>query len=131
MITKGIKSANQIQMQDKNGEPMVPVIGDKGGMLVEIADGELDTLEATTLHANVMTLNTEEQSIGIGGKKVTTISIANYSETANVTVDVDGTNYVIGPNIATDLLINKVVTTILLSATAAETKVQYVIKGVE
>lgn len=131
MISKGIKSANQIQMQNKNGEPMVPVIGEKGGMLVEIADGELDTLEATTLFANVMAANIEEQTIGVGGKKVTTIGIANYGEEAKVTIDVDGKSFVIGPNVATELLINKVVTTVGISATADGTNVQYVIKGIE
>lgn len=131
MISKGIKSANQIQFQDQNGNPTVPVIGAKGGMLVEIADGELDALEATTLFANVMAANIEEQTIGVGGKKVTTIGIVNYGEEAKVTVDVDGKSFVIGPNVATELLINKVVTTVGISATADGTNVQYVIKGIE
>lgn len=131
MITKGIKSANQVQFQDQNGNPTVPVIGAKGGMLVEIADGELDALEATTLFANVMAANIEEQTIGVGGKKVTTIGIVNYGEEAKVTVDVDGKSFVIGPNVATELLINKVVTTVGISATADGTNVQYVIKGIE
>lgn len=131
MITKGIKSANQVQFQDQNGNPTVPVIGAKGGMLVEIADGELDTLEATTLFANVMAANIEEQTIGVGGKKITTIGIVNYGEEAKVTVDVDGKSFVIGPNVATELLINKVVTTVGISATADGTNVQYVIKGIE
>lgn len=131
MISKGIKSANQVQFQDQNGNPTVPVIGAKGGMLVEIADGELDALEATTLFANVMAANIEEQTIGVGGKKVTTIGIVNYGEEAKVTVDVDGKSFVIGPNVATELLINKVVTTVGISATADGTNVQYVIKGIE
>lgn len=131
MISKGIKSANQVQFQDQNGNPTVPVIGAKGGMLVEIADGELDALEATTLFANVMAANIEEQTIGVGGKKVTTIGIANYGEEAKVTVDVDGKSFVIGPNVATELLINKTVTTVGISATADGTNVQYVIKGIE
>ena len=131
MITKGIKSANQVQFQDQNGNPTVPVIGAKNGVLVEIADGELDTLEATTLFANVMAANIEEQTIGVGGKKVTTIGIVNYGEEAKVTIDVDGKSFVIGPNVATELLINKVVTTVGISATADGTNVQYVIKGIE
>lgn len=131
MISKGIKSANQVQFQDQNGNPTVPVIGGKNGLLVEIADGELDTLEATTLFANVMAANIEEQTIGVGGKKVTTIGIANYGEEAKVTIDVDGKSFVIGPNVATELLINKVVTTVGISATADGTNVQYVIKGIE
>lgn len=84
----------------------------------------------TTLYAGVMTVGTQAQTIGVS-KKVTQISIANYSESADVTVEVDSKSYVIGSNIATDLPIEKVVGTIGLSSTEANTKVQYVVKGVE
>lgn len=130
MVTDGIKTANQVQFQKADGTPSVPIIGNKG-LLVEIGEGELDTLEATTLYANVMTANTEEQTIGIGGKKVTEIEIANFSDEAKATISVDESNFVIGPGIATTLLINKTVTTVGISATVANTDVQYVIKGVE
>lgn len=84
----------------------------------------------TTLYAGVMTVGLQAQTIGVS-KKVTQISIANYSESADVTVEVDNKSYVIGSNIATDLTIGKVVGTVGLSATEADTKVQYVIKGVD
>lgn len=84
----------------------------------------------TTLYAGVLTVGTEAQTIGVS-KKVTQISIANYSESADVTVEVDSKSYIIGSNIATDLPIEKVVGTIGLSSTEANTKVQYVVKGVE
>lgn len=84
----------------------------------------------TTLQAGVVTVGTTEQTIGVNAK-VTEISIANYSETANIAISIDQTSYVIAPNLAMDLPINKTVGTIGLSSTEADTKVQYVIKGVD
>lgn len=131
MTSDGVKTANQVQFQKADGTPTVPVVGDNGGVMVELADGSLPTVnKPTTLYANVITANTEEQTIGVNSE-VKEISIANYSETANVTVSAANKNYTIGPNIAVDLPINKVVTNVGIAATAADTKVQYVIKGVE
>lgn len=131
MTSDGVKTANQVQFQKADGTPTVPVVGDNGGVMVELADGSLPTTnKPTTLYANVITANTEEQTIGVNSE-VKEISIANYSETANVTVSAAGKNYIVGPNMAIDLPINKVVTNVGISATAADTKVQYVIKGVE
>lgn len=131
MISDGVKTANQVQFQKADGTPTVPVVGDNGGVMVELADGSLPTVnKPTTLYANVITANTEEQTIGVNSE-VREISIANYSETANVTVSAANKNYTIGPNIAVDLPINKVVTNVGISATAADTQVQYVIKGVD
>ena len=131
MTSDGVKTANQVQFQKEDGTPTVPVVGDNGGVMVELADGSLPTVnKPTTLYANVITANTEEQTIGVNSE-VREISIANYSETANVTVSAANKNYTIGPNIAVDLPINKVVTNVGIAATAADTKVQYVIKGVK
>lgn len=131
MTSDGVKTANQVQFQKADGTPTVPVVGDNGGVMVELADGSLPTVnKPTTLYANVLTANTEEQTIGVN-KEVTEIYIANYSDTASVTVSAANKNYTIGPNMAVDLTINKVVTNVGISATAADTKVQYVIKGVE
>lgn len=131
MTSDGVKTANQVQFQKADGTPTVPVVGDNGGVMVELTDGSLQTVnKPTTLYANVITANTEEQTIGVNSE-VKEISIANYSETANVTVSAANKNYTIGPNIAVDLPINKVVTNVGIAATEADTKVQYIIKGVE
>lgn len=131
MTSDGVKTANQVQFQKADGTPTVPVVGDNGGVMVELADGSLPIVnKPTTLYANVLTANTEEQTIGVN-KEVTEIYIANYSDTASVTVSAANKNYTIGPNMAVDLTINKVVTNVGISATAADTKVQYVIKGVD
>lgn len=131
MTSDGVKTANQVQFQKADGTPTVPVVGDNGGVMVELADGSLPTAnKPTTLYANVITANTEEQTIGVN-KEVTEIYIANYSDTASVTVSAANKNYVIGPSMAVDLTINKTVTNVGIAATAADTKVQYVIKGVD
>ena len=110
----------------ENGEVYVIIGGGSGGEKQKV----ITESKETTLYAAVLTLNTEEQTIGLANK-VTEISIANYSETANVLLSVDEANYVIAPNIAVDLPINKSVGIVGLSATEADTKVQYVIKGEE
>lgn len=84
----------------------------------------------TTLSAGIITAGTTEQTIGVA-KKVTEISIANCSETANITVSVGQKNFVVAPNLAVDLPINNTVTEIGITSTEADTKVQYVVKGEE
>ncbi len=122
---------------NENGEVKNVKVTDAGAIKVAMEDsGSSKAQEVivktneTTLYAGILTVGTTEQTIGVS-KKITQISIANYSETANVTVAVDETNYTIAPNLAVDLPINKSVGIVGLSATEADTKVQYVIKGEE
>ena len=120
---------------DENGNLKNIKVTEEGAITVQISSGEEDSRvvtesKETTLYAGVITANTSEQTIGVN-KKVTQISIANYSESANVLVSVDDENYTIAPNIALDLPINKTVSLVGLSATENDTKVQYVIKGEE
>ncbi len=120
---------------DENGNLKNIKVTEEGAIIVQISSGEEDSRvvtesKETTLYAGVITANTSEQTIGVN-KKVTQISIANYSESANVLVSVDDENYTIAPNIALDLPINKTVSLVGLSATENDTKVQYVIKGEE
>ncbi len=120
-----------LQGFDENGNLRDVKVSEDGEILVKMQGGsDTGDKEETTLYAGILTLNTTEQTIGIN-KKVTEISIANYSETANVTISVDEENFVIAPNLAVDLPINKVVSIVGLAATEADTKVQYVIKGEE
>lgn len=83
----------------------------------------------TTLNASVQTVGTTASTIAIN-KKVTTIDVANYSETADVTITIGTLAAVIGCGIATTLTINADVTSISLQSTEADTKVQIVVKGV-
>ncbi len=84
----------------------------------------------TTLNASVLTVGTEASVIEVN-KKVTEIEIANYSETANITMEVGTLNAVIGSNIATSFPIGKDIENISLQSTEEGTQVQIVVKGVE
>ena len=110
----------------KNGELYVVINGGSGS-----GQGGGSTIiqsNETTLSAGIITAGTTEQTIGVA-KKVTEISIANCSETANITVSVGQKNFVVAPNLAVDLPINNTVTEIGITSTEADTKVQYVVKG--
>lgn len=133
MIMNNVKTANQIQVQDANGNPVVPVVGSNGGMLVEMATGEIKVAkENTALASAYVTVGTTATQVSITADKVTGISVANYSEEATLTITVGTVSYVVGPNLALDIPINKSgISSISFTASAADTKVQYVIKGVE
>lgn len=133
MNMNNVKTANQIQVQDANGNPVVPVVGSNGGMLVEMATGEIKIAkENTTLISAYVTVGTTATQVNITADKVTGISVANYSEEATLTITVGTVSYVVGPNVALDIPINKSgISSISFTASAADTKVQYVIKGVE
>lgn len=116
----------------ENGELLIKINGENKATIDNTSENPvpvaINNIE-TTLYAGTMTLNTTEQTIGVN-KNVTELSIANYSETANVIVSVDETtNFTIAPNLALDIPINKNVAIIGLSATESDTKIQYVIKG--
>lgn len=114
---------------DNNGEYKAVKTNENGNLEV-VVNGGSTTEQETTLNASVQTVGTTATSISIN-KKVTAIDIANYSESANVTLGIGNASYVIGSSVATTLTINKDVTTISLTATEADTKVQIVVKGVE
>lgn len=113
--------------ENKKGIPLQT--DSNGNLKVVVTDGSAGGSE-TTLNASVQAVGTTATSISIN-KKVTTIDVANYSETADITLTIGSTSYVIGASIATTLTINKDVTNISLISTTAGTKVQLVIKGVE
>lgn len=100
-----------------------------GNLEVVIADGSSVGTE-TTLNASLQTIGTNATSISIN-KKITSIDIANYSETGTVTLTVGTLQAQIGGNVATTLTINKNIENISLVSTEADTKVQIVVKGVE
>lgn len=104
----------------------------KGAIKVSLEDENTQTTEErleTTLLANVQTINNESTVINVN-KEVTEIDIANYSDEANLTLQVNNKNFIIGSNLTVEFPINQIVNSFSLSSTA-ETKVQYVIKGLE
>ena len=96
----------------------------------ENSGGETSQQVETTLNASIQTVGTTAITVAIN-KKVTSIDIANYSETADITVTTGDLSATIGANIATTLVVNKDVTNISLTSTVADTKVQLIVKGVE
>lgn len=117
---------------DSNGE-MRNVRTDENGILkVAIEEREEQTEEKvnTTLKAEIMTVGTTATSVSIA-KKITKIMIANYSETANITLNIGTQNFVIGENIACDLNINKHVENISITSSEDNTKIQVIIEGEE
>lgn len=136
---------------NENGELKNVKVTDEGEILVKMAGGGGQTTQEveivntsenpvpvqitnteeieTTLNASIQTVGTTASTVAIN-KKVTTIDVANYSETADVTVTVGNLVAVIGCGIATTLTINADVTNISLQSTEADTKVQIVVKGV-
>lgn len=97
-----------------------------GNLEVVVSGGSSET----TLNSSVQTVGTTATSISIN-KKITSIDIANYSETGTVTLTVGTLQAQIGGNVATTLTLNKNIENISLVSTEADTKVQIVVKGVE
>lgn len=103
-----------------------------GNIKVSIVNEEIKTTsdKEIVLASAVATIGTTASTISVNGN-VTNIMIANYSEEANVTLTIGQKTIVIGSNIATDIPVNEEVTSIGIVASAADTKVYYVIKGKE
>lgn len=106
----------------KDGKLLVD-IGEQGG-------GDTSQEVETTLNASVHTVGTSATIIEIN-KKVTSIMIANFSESANLSVTIAGNTFVICNGIATSFSINKEVDNISITATEEDTKVQVIVEGVE
>jgi len=130
-MDKGIRNSHQILGVGDDGFLKNLHMTNNGELKVVISESASgDSKVETTLKAEIINVGISTQTIDIN-KKVTSISIANYSETSNINIEIDGIIYVIGANIATELPINKEISVINISATAANTKLQYIIKGVE
>ena len=84
----------------------------------------------TTLLCEKKTINIEESTISVG-KKVTKISLANFSDTSDVTITIGEKILVIAPIVTIDLPINSVVESFTIKASENNTEIQLVIEGVE
>lgn len=102
---------------DEDGNLKVKVVSEEGGQTEE---------KEVTLLSELLTVGTTATTKEIN-KKVTSIMVANYSETANVTIN----TFVIGPNLALELPINELITNLSITATEDNIKIQLVVKGVE
>ncbi len=115
-------------------------------LIAEGSSGNIDNLGATlgqmiyfTVQPTLDSSGNPITSVEIGEnffdipyeKNITSIDIANYSDTANITLTAGELEATIGNNIAVTLPINKELKNISLVSTEDDTPVQIVIKGVE
>lgn len=123
-----------IQGITKNGDLKNIMVNEDGTLPVRIEGEEIAVSQTSdievTLNSSILTLSQETQTVNIG-KKVTMIMIANYSETADVSMTINDNIYQIGSNLALELPMNLVIDSLTLSSTEADTKIQLVVKGVE
>ena len=120
----------------ENGEMKNVRLNDDGALKVALESTE-DGIKTTsnqdreiTLVASVLSGGTDAQPIVVD-KKVTSIMVANYSETADITLNAGGKDLQIGANLALELPVNLQVENLTLTSTEADTKIQLVVKGVE
>lgn len=120
----------------EKGEMKNLKLNDNGAVKVSLEAGS-EGIETTsskdreiTLNASVLNIGTEATTIVVN-KKVTSIMVANYSETADVTLNAGGTDLQIGANLALELPVNLQVENLSITSTEADTKIQLVVKGVE
>lgn len=114
---------------DEKGELRNVKTNEDGALKVFMEEGTYQDKIENTLICNILSVGTEATSIPVG-KKITGIMIANYSETADVTINDGFTDYIVGAGVALELPINEQVENILVTAGAADTKIQLVVKGV-
>lgn len=123
----GIRSIYQMQGEGPDGSIKNLKTNEKGELIVVSSKGGAITSNEKVLMSGNIVLGTEEQVIDVNAN-VTSIMAANYAESADVVMEVGEQSILVGANIATEFPINEEVTTITLSATAAETKLYYIIK---
>lgn len=126
-----------LQAITKNGEMKNVIVNDDGTLIVNLQDSEESGIKVeqtsdkeVTLKSDIITVGTTNTAISIG-KKVTSIMIANYSETADVSIGINNKTHKAGANLAMELPINAETESLTLVSTEADTKVQLIIKGVE
>lgn len=122
---------------DENGEMKNLRTTENGALKVSLEEnsggesGETTKKENTTLKADILTVGTTATNVAVG-KKITKLMLANYSETAQITVNIGAnTNYIVGANIACDLAINKQVENISITSSEDNTKLQIIVEGEE
>ena len=109
---------------DENGNLQNVYVSEDGALKVELKE---DATIETTLLCELLTVGTTATAKAIN-KTVTTIMVANYSETANVIIN---DSFKIGPNLAIELPMNTNIANFSITATEDNTEIQLVVKGEE
>lgn len=108
------------------------VFVDDNGALKVILEGAVEQTsdKERTVLSEVLTVGTTPTSKPIN-KKVTSIMVANYSETSDVSILVGNDTLKFGANLALELPMNVDIGNLSITATEDNTKIQLVVKGVE
>ena len=123
----GIRSIYQMQGEGPDGSIKNLKTNENGALIVDNTGGSTSASEKVIISGSIM-LGTYEQLIAVNAN-VTSIMVANYGESAEITMKFGEQNILVGANIATELPINEEVTSITLSATEENIKLYYIIKG--
>ena len=110
---------------DENGNLQNVFVSEDGALKVKVDEEESSTKEKTML-SNIITIGTTPTVLEIK-QKVSSIMVANYSETADITIN---SEYKVGANLAVELPINSHIDNISITSTEDNTKIQIVVKGV-
>lgn len=111
---------------DENGNLQNVYVDEEGALKVKLEEEN----DKTTLLTDILIVGTTATSKKIN-KKVTSVMVANYSETSDVSIAIGDNTLKVGANLALELPINKQITSLSITATEDNTKVQLVVKGVE
>ena len=115
-----VKTSSEDVSVDENGALLVKL----QGVVEQTSDKEV------VLNSSIMTIGTEASTVELN-KRVTNIMVANYSETADVTINTGSSELQVGASLALELPINLEIATLSITSTEEDTKIQLVVKGVE
>ena len=121
-MLKGIDEKGNLQNVNVSEDGAVKV--QMEGTVEQTSDKEIAVI------SEILTVGTTSTSKSIN-RRVTTIMVANYSETSDVSMNIGEKVLQIGANLALELPINAEIANLGITATEDSTKIQLVGKGVE
>lgn len=121
-MLKGIDEKGNLQNVNVSEDGAVKV--QMEGTVEQTSDKEIAVI------SEILTVGTTSTSKSIN-RRVTTIMVANYSETSDVSMNIGEKVLQIGANLALELPINAEIANLGITATEDSTKIQLVVKGVE
>lgn len=131
MNDEGIRAQNQMRGITDKGNLRNLRTDEKGRMLVVISDGKVENISKEKVLTSVSaTIGTEATTTAINGN-ATTMLVANYSETADITIGFDDEEVIVGASVALEIPVNKQVSNLSIKSSEEDTKVYYLLKGIE
>lgn len=115
---------------DSNGDLQNVYVDEDGAIKVKIEGAiEQTSDKEITLLSERLTVGTTATAKTVN-EKITSIMVANYSETSDVTISIGESTLEIGKNLALELPINMEISNFNITATEDNTEIQLVVKGV-